>query len=143
MNPDKISADMKTKTEKLIVEVIAHDRGNDEVGAKLPASIIENADGRDIELKPVKDLAYKYDRSKFIAICQSYGLNSEECNRVKELIDLNSGYITWALLRSHLKRGSGLCMQLCKKLASAEQATEHPKDRPMYLLPAAKRSGFM
>lgn len=76
-------------------------------------------------------------------IFAEFTLTNEEGNRVKELIKLNDGTITWSLLRSHLTRGSGFCMRLYESLVQANLATPHQKNTPLHRLPPAKRSGFM
>lgn len=58
---------------------------------------------------------------------------------MEELVFLNSGYITPALVLAHLGRGYDMCVGVVYDLVADKQAA-HPKgNRKLYLLPVTRR----
>ena len=109
--------------------------------ATLPAHIFNNTTGvdRKLTIKPVQQLAYNYDGDRFGIICHKAGLSKKEYIIAKELVFLNSGYLTPALVLAHLGRGYDMCIGLVYELVAEKQAA-HPKaDRQLYLLPPTRR----
>lgn len=76
-------------------------------------------------------------------VCDSHGLQNEEIQKVTDLIKVNSGYVSWSMLRSHLTKGSGLCMRLTEDLYAHKLATYPPDDHKIKSLKPANRNDFM
>jgi hypothetical protein len=136
---------MKTKKEEVIVEAIPDYTNDGEVAYSYPQRILEYTifAGKELVVRPVEKLAYKYEGIKFQDICHEHQLTKEEYEKVRDLVFLNSGYITPFLFRRHLKRGYGLCARLCESLIENGQAALRQEGTPSYSLPLEKRSGFM
>ncbi len=129
--------------EEIFIDAVMNRRSSDEVMATLPKSILENTilAGRKLALRPVNKLANNYDHDRFFTICHDHGLELPEAISTSELVLLNSGYITAALLRMHLARGYGFCVRLCEDLIEQKQAVEKPAGRQLYKLPKNKQLG--
>lgn len=132
----------KPSSDNLMIDVVLLDEV-DELSATVPESVVLNAlaIGKELSLHPVEGLSYHYDSQAYISICQNAGLSIEQGIVLKELIEFNSGYITPALLRSHLPFSFAACAQLAEVLIAQKQAAACPTGRTLYLLPNEKRGG--
>lgn len=139
----------KSKSEKIIVEAITWQKDSGEPGVSLPVQVIDNAfvEGRSLTIRHVDKLAYEYDRQSFDDICQQFGLNDEEKEKLKALIFLNSGRIGPKLLREHaiydrrydFGEVGNHYRSLAESLYSAKQAILPTKDRKLYRLASYKK----
>jgi hypothetical protein len=136
---------MNTKKEEVIIEAVPDYSKDGEVAYSYPERVLEYTifAGKELVVRPVEKLAYKYDGAKFQDICHDHELTKEEYEKVRDLIFLNSGYISPSVLRSHLTRGYGFCAKLCEALTKNSQAALRQEGTTLYGLPPAKRSGFM
>lgn len=132
----------KPSSEEILIDVVLLDQDED-LSATVPESVVLNAIaiGRELSLHPVKELSYHYRSQAYISICKNSGLSIEQGVVLKELVELNSGYITPALLRSHLPFGFAACAHLAEDLITQKQAAACPTGRTLYLLPNEKRGG--
>lgn len=128
---------------KIVVDAILEDYKTGEVSAIVPQSVIENSIliDRELDIHPVDKLCYKYDADTFVKICQERGFSEADCDLLKQLIDLNSGYITAHLLRAHFGISWASCSRTVEDLSSKNQACLATDDRELYLLPPNKRQG--
>lgn len=115
----------------------------------LPIQVIDNVFGNDrkLSIRLVEELTYEYDRQAFDNICQQFGLNDEERDKLKALVFLNSGYVNRKLLQEHAvyerryefgEVGSHYG-KLVESLYSAKQAAPPPKGRKLYRLASYKK----
>lgn len=124
------------KKEVVIVEAVAHRTDDGKVEFKHPASVVENTtlSGRELKVREVQKLRYQYKDSLFQRICHREGLTAEEYEIVKQLVFLNSGYLSPPLLQLNLQKGYGICARLCEALIEHHQAVK-PVGDPLYSLP--------
>ncbi len=128
---------------KIVIDAVLKAQGQGEVAVSVPQSVAENSIliGRELDIHPVKELCYKYAADTFVRICQKRGFNEADCDRLKQLIDLNSGYINGHLLRAHFGINWAACSRMVDDLVSEKQACVAENERELYLLPSNKRQG--
>lgn len=126
----------KNKEDKVIIDAILKQRPDGKISVTMPASILDDTLflGKEFSINPVSELAYEYDDNKFVGICKKRGFNPEWCDRLRRLINLNSGYIDPSLLRRDFNIGWAVCVQLTEDLILEKQAALAPKDRELYNL---------
>lgn len=127
----------KTAPEKIVVEAVSWTRDNGETGVTVPQIVLENTTlaGRELVIKHVDKLAFQYDDEIFQRICLKESLTRDEVITLKQLIFLNSGYISPPLMQAHLKKGYGLCARLRDELVDANQAADPQGQRKLYSPP--------
>lgn len=126
----------KNKEDKIIIDAILKQRPDGKISATMPASILDDTLflGKEFSVHPVSELAYEYDGDKFVSICKKHDFDPEWCDRLRRLINLNSGYINSSLLRSHFDISWAVCARLTEDLILEKQAALAPKDRELYNL---------
>lgn len=129
--------------EEIVVDVILETRPDGSKSSTLPLSVMNNSilSGRKLTTHFVTELSYFYDEKAFVWICQEFGLDEKQREILKQLIDLNSGYIDIKLLSQHFEIGVVLSIFLTDTLVFKKQACFAPKDRKLYSLPEGKRLG--
>lgn len=115
----------------------------------LPIQVIDNvfANDRKLTVRLVEELSYEYDRQAFDNICQQFGLNDEEKDKLKAIVFLNSGYVNRRLLQEHavyermyeFGEVDSHYGKLVESLYSAKQAAPPPKGRKLYHLASYKK----
>lgn len=130
-----------TSSSPIVVRVTLERNENGETCSTVPNSVLENAQllDREVSLRIVDALSHRIDPPAFARFCTERGLDEEEAKTVRDLIDLNSGHITWGKLRCHLSRSFVFCQQLADALILERFAAARPgKDVEMYFLPTSK-----
>lgn len=119
----------------VVVDAIFKETPDGKSAAAVPTSVIKNVEAlkAELELKPVEQRAYGYDKVLLQTICGRYGLTDKQQVTLKDLIFLNSGYLTLALLKDHIPIKN--CTELLNALVAAEQAAIPTDDREEYSLP--------
>jgi hypothetical protein len=135
---------MKRKPkQKIVVDAIFLKEANGEVSASVPPSVLRNSTlvNKELSMHSVDKLSYQYDAEVFGRICRAYNFTDDWYDRLKELIELNSGYITPHLLRAHFGVSWATCSRLTDSLIAERQACLAPDQREQYLLPGDMRKG--
>ena len=127
----------------VVVDGVLVKNGDDTSAATVPQSVIENTILLDkkLTIHAVDSLSYAYHRETFVRICKDNNFDETACDLLKQLIDLNSGYISPSLLRSHFGLSFAVCSRIAGGLISDNQAKLAPEGRQLYLLPTDKRKG--
>ncbi len=135
-----VSGQKKSSKQRVVIDAVISEKDDGRVSAIVPASVGSNTIliGKELAFHPVKKLCYQYNAPTFVKISQDFRLNETECELLKQLIDLNSGYITPKLLTIHFKFNYHYSDALVKSLAKNKQACIAPEDRELYLLPYDK-----
>jgi len=133
----------KNQDETIIVDVVLKTGPDGSKSSTLPASVMNNSIllGKRLVTNFVTELPYCYNGDVFVRICQEHGFDENWCEGLKQIIDLNSGYIHAGLLRGHFGVGWALCARLTDSLVAEKQASYAPKGRKLYILPDGKRFG--
>lgn len=126
----------KDKENTIIIDVVLKQNSDGKMSATLPASVLNNSlfISKEITVHPVAKLAYEYDGDKFVDICKKHKFDPECCERLRQLISLNSGYINSFLLRSNFNVSWAVCARLTEDLVLENQAVIAPKNRELYNL---------
>lgn len=124
------------KENEVIIDAVLKRNSDGNMSAALPASVINDSlfIGKEIAVHPVAKLAYEYDGNKFVDICKKHNFDPEWCEKLRQLISLNSGYINSSLLRSHFDISWAVCARLTEDLILENQAALAPKNRELYNL---------
>ena len=123
-----------TPKDTIVVDAVLDSSNDQKVAIHIPKSVIRNSTtlNKELLIRPVDKLCYEYNEKVFLDICAKYGFEALDSSLIKELIDLNSGYISSGLLREYLHVSWAVCSRLADDLGINKQACLDVEGRDMY-----------